>query len=128
MELTQQQLFEDKNYQFRNQLEELQDTQLDNKKELRKLENLQERFHLLQQQEQKVYQGSLNEVDPEERSFFEERHDEGLHLSRKVQQELEEDREQLEQERRILFEKEESVHAAHRAFLKTEREATVNGT
>lgn len=128
MELTQQQLFEDKNYQFRNQLEELQDTQLDNKKELRKLENLQERFHLLQQQEQKVYQGSLNEVDPEERSFFEEHHDEGLHLSRKVQQELEEDREQLEQERKSLFEKEESVRSAHRAFLKTEREATSSGT
>ncbi|MDA9472573.1 hypothetical protein [Enterococcus sp. 5H] len=48
---------------------------------------------MLQQQEQKVYQGSLNEVDPEERSFFEERHDEGLQLSRKIQQELEEDRE-----------------------------------
>ncbi|MDA9472021.1 DUF3958 family protein [Enterococcus sp. 5H] len=127
MELTPQQLFEDKNHQFGNQLEELQDAQLDNKKALRNLENLQERFHLLQQQEQKVYQGSLNEVDPEERSFFEERHDEGLHLSRKIQQELEEDREQLEQERRNLFEKEESVNAAHKAFLKTEREATSSG-
>lgn len=127
MELIQQQLFEDKNYQFRNQLEELQDAQLDSKKQLQNLENLQERFYLLQQQEQKVYQGSLNEVDPEERFFFEERHDEGLHLSRKIQQELEEDREQLEQERKSLFEKEESVRSAHRAFLKNEREATSSG-
>lgn len=128
MELTQQQLFEDKNYQFRNQLEELQDAQLDNKKELRNLENLQERFYFLQQQEQKVYQRSLNEVDPEERSFFEERQDEGLHLTRKAQQELEDEREQLEQERKSLFEKEESINTAHRTFLKTEREATGNGT
>lgn len=70
MELTAQQLFEDKNYRFNNQLEELQEAQRENKKEQGFIEQLQEHFYRVQQQEHKLYEHSLNEVDPEERPFL----------------------------------------------------------
>lgn len=120
MELTPQQQFEDKNYQFRNQLEELQEAQRDNANDRRYLETLQEQFYKVQQQEQKMYQESLNEADPEERPFFEELQAEGMHLSRRALQELEEEQEFLEQDHKGLLEKEDSVRSAHRNFLKLE--------
>ncbi|MGX7264557.1 hypothetical protein [Enterococcus crotali] len=55
MTLTSQQRFDDQNYQFRNQLEELQEAQRDNKKDQQFIEQLQERFYALQQQEQRIY-------------------------------------------------------------------------
>lgn len=70
----------------------------------------------------------MNAVVPEERPFFEERQDEGIHLSRKAMQKYEDDREQLEQEQKRLVEKEEIVRSAHRAFLKNEKEENLSGT
>ncbi|MGX7150747.1 DUF3958 family protein [Enterococcus ureasiticus] len=128
MELTAQQLFEDKNYRFNNQLEELQEAQRENKKEQGFIEQLQERFYSVQQQEHTLYGRSLNEVDPEERPFFEERQDEGFHLSRKALQEFEEEQEQLTQYRKNLFEQEDSVRSDQRAFLKSEGKENLNGT
>ncbi|ALS36913.1 uncharacterized membrane protein YgaE (UPF0421/DUF939 family) [Enterococcus rotai] len=128
MTLTSQQRFDDQNYQFRNQLEELQEAQRDNKKDQQFIEQLQERFYALQQQEQRIYQESLNEVESEERAFFEERQDDSFHLSRQALQEFEEEQEQLAQDRKTLLEKEDSVRSAHRNFLKTEEKEMSNGT
>ncbi|MEI5990773.1 hypothetical protein A5881_002278 [Enterococcus termitis] len=128
MTLTSQQRFDDQNYQFRNQLEELQEAQRDNKKDQQFIEQMQERFYALQQQEQRIYQESLNEVESEESAFFEERQDDSFHLSRQALQEFEEEQEQLAQDRKTLLEKEDSVRSAHRNFLKTEEKEMSNGT
>lgn len=120
MEQTSQQRFEDKNYQLRAQLDATLDAQLANKKEQYSLEEFQEQFFHLQQQEQALYQRSLYDADPEERVFFEERQDEGLLLSQKTFRELEEEQDSLEQEYRSLLKEEDSVREAQRMFLKTE--------
>jgi hypothetical protein len=127
MRETPQQQFEDKNYQFRARLDATLDQQLDNKKKRQFLENFQEQLYYVQQQEQAMYQKSLNEADPEERTFFEERQDESSWLSRKAFQEFEEEQELLEQEYKRLLEKEESVRAAHQSFLQNEGEVQTNG-
>ncbi|MBO0423643.1 DUF3958 family protein [Enterococcus plantarum] len=128
MELTAQQLFEDKNYRFNNQLEELQEAQRENKKEQGFIEQLQEHFYRVQQQEHKLYEHSLNEVDPEERPFFEERQDEGFHLSRKALQAFEEEQEQLAHDRKNLLKQEDSVRSEQRTFLKSEGKENLSGT
>lgn len=48
---------------------------MDNKKERQFLENLQDQFYHVHQQETTLFQHSLQEVDLEERAFFEERLD-----------------------------------------------------
>ncbi|OTN89236.1 hypothetical protein A5819_001728 [Enterococcus sp. 7E2_DIV0204] len=128
MNLTSQQQVEDKNYQYRIRLEELQDEQVENKKERRFLESLQEQFYHAQQQENQLYQQSLNEVEPEERAFFEERLDEVTYLSRKALQEFEKEQEQLQQDYKKLLENENSVRSEQLTFLKNDGEENVSGT
>ena len=128
MEQTAYQRFEDQNFQLRNQLDETLDAQLNLKKERQSLENLQERFYHVQQQELQLYQQSLNTADPEERVFFDDRLNEGQWLSRKAFQEFEEQQEDLEIEYKNLLEKEDSVRAAQRTLLQTEGKEHVHGT
>jgi len=127
MTLTPQQQFEDKNYHYRVQLEELQEAQIDNKKERQLLEDLQERFYHLQQKETTLFQNSLQEVDPEERAFFEERLDENGHLNKKVMQEFEEEQELLAQDYKTLLEDEDAVRSRQRTFLQSEGKEPSNG-
>lgn len=128
MDLASQQKIEDQNYQYRLRLEELQDAQVENKKERRFLESLQEQFYHVQQQENTMYQQSLNEVEPEERAFFEERLTEGTQLSRKALQEFEEEQEQLQKDYEDLLENEDSTRSAQRTFLKNEGEENKSGS
>ncbi|MGG5341623.1 hypothetical protein [Enterococcus sp. AZ192] len=128
MDLASQQKIEDQNYQYRLRLEELQDAQVENKKERRFLESLQEQFYHVQQQENTMYQQSLNEVEPEERAFFEERLTEGTQLSRKALQEFEEEQEQLQKDYEDLLENEDSTRSEQRTFLKNEGEENKSGS
>lgn len=128
MSVTSQQQVEDKNYLYRIRLEELQDEQVENKKERRFLESLQEQFYHVQQQENQLYQKSLNEVEPEERAFFEERLDEVTYLSRKALQEFEKEQEQLQQDYKKLLENEHSVRSEQLTLLRNEGEENVSGT
>lgn len=128
MTLSPQQLFEDKNYQYRVRLEELQDVQIENKKRQQFLEELQERFYHVHQQEISLLQSSLQEVSPEERAFFEERIDENTHLTKKALQEFEEEQDLLVQDYKTLLEDEDFVRASQRTFLKTAGKEQPNGT
>lgn len=128
MDLASQQKIEDQNYQYRLRLEELQDAQVENKKERRFLESLQEQFYHVQQQENTMYQQSLNEVEPEERAFFEERLTEGAQLSRKALQEFEEEQEQLQKDYEDLLDNEDFTRSAQRTFLKNEGEENKSGS
>lgn len=127
MTLTPKQQVKDKNYQYRVQLEELQEAQIDNKKDCQFLEDLQERFYHAHQEETTLFQHSLQEVDPEERAFFEERLDENSHLNKKAMQEFEEKQELLSQEYKTLLEDEDAVRSRQRTFLQSEGKEPSNG-
>jgi len=127
MAFTLQQQFENKNYQYRVQLEELQEAQIDNKKERQFIESLQDQFYYVYQKETTLFQHSLQEVDPEERPFFEERLDENSHLNKKAMQEFEEEQELLSQDYKTLLEDEDVVRSRQRTFLQSEGKELSNG-
>lgn len=122
-----QQALEQKNYQFRGQLEQLQDDQLAIKKEQRYVEEQQEAFFQLQQKEQAAYNFVLNNCESGERSFLQERGDDSLYLAKKAQQEFEEQLLQLEKEKHSLNDQEDQLNNEQRAFWKAQEEGT-NGT
>lgn len=122
MEQEKQPTFEQKNHQFRIRLEQLQDAQIASKKEQRRIEEQQEAFFELQQQEQSVYNFVLSNCEPEERAFIEERGDDSLRLAKNAQREFDEELLQLKKEERQLFDQEETVLQEQRAFLETSKE------
>ncbi|WP_086313405.1 hypothetical protein A5821_000885 [Enterococcus sp. 7F3_DIV0205] len=118
-EIQKQQEIEQKNYQFRIRLEQLQEDQLAIRKEQHYIEEQQEEFFQLQQQEQAAYDFVLGNCEAEERAFFEERGDEGLHLAKKAQREFDEQLLLLKKDERTLFDQEENLKAEQQAFWKT---------
>lgn len=126
-EIEKHQEVEDKNYQYRLHLEQLQEGQLEIRKERRELEALQEEFFDLQQKEQALYNDVIASSEPEERSFFEERGTDSLHLARKAQREFDEQLIQLQKEERALFEQEEEVRNKQQTFLKNNRKGNNDG-
>lgn len=126
-EIQKQQEFDRKNYQFKIRLEQLQEDQLAIIKEQRYIEEQQENFFQLQQQEQAAYNFVLENCEAEERAFFEERGDDSLHLAKKAQREFDEQLIQLKKDERILFDQEESLKAEQQAFWKKSEEKE-NGT
>lgn len=117
-ESQEQQEFDQKNDQFRIRLEQLQEDQLASRKEQRYLEEQQEEYFQLQQQEQAIYNSVIENCEPEERSFFEERGADSLQLAKKAQREFDEQLLQLKKEERSLFDQEESLKAEQQAFWK----------
>lgn len=69
-EIQKQQEFDQKNVQFRIRLEQLQEDQLAIRKEQRYIEEQQEEFFQLQQQEQAAYNFVLGNCEVEERAFL----------------------------------------------------------
>ncbi|WP_139844035.1 hypothetical protein A5821_000260 [Enterococcus sp. 7F3_DIV0205] len=121
-EIQKQQEIDQKNYQFRIRLEQFQEDQLAIRKEQHYIEEQQEEFFQLQQQEQAAYDFVLGNCDPEERSFFEERGDDSLHLAKKAQREFDEQLLQLKKDERSLFDQEEKLKAEQHAFWKKSEE------
>lgn len=119
--------YDQKNYQFRMRIEQLQENQLGIKKEQRQVEEQQEAFFYLQQKEQQAYEFVLNSCEVEERAFYQDRVDESLYLAKKSQRELEEQQVELEKEYRLLLDQEESVSAEQTSFWK-QKEGESNGT
>lgn len=121
-----QQQLEQKNYQFRIQLEQLQEDQLALKKEQRYIEEQQEAFFQLQQKEQAAYNFVLNNCEAEERPLLQERGDDSLYLAKKAQQAFEEQLLQLEKENHTLNDQEDQLNNEQRAFWKAQ-EVRTNG-
>ncbi|MBO0422573.1 DUF3958 family protein [Enterococcus plantarum] len=119
--------YDQKNYQFCMRIEELQEDQLNVKKEQRQVEEQQEAFFYLQQKEQQAYEFVLNSCETEERAFYQDRGDESLHLAKKAQRELEEQQIELQKEYRSLLAQEESVNAEQTSFWK-QKEGESSGT
>lgn len=119
--------YDQKNYEFRMRIEQLQEDQLTNKKEQRQVEEQQEAFLYLQQKEQQAYEFVLNSCEAEERVFYQDRGDESLDLAKKAQRELEKQHVELQKEYRALLDQEESVSAEQTSFWK-QKEGESNGT
>lgn len=119
--------YDQKNYQFRMRIEQLQEDQLGIKKEQRQVEEQQEAFFYLQRKEQQAYEFVLNSCEAEERAFYQDRGDESLYLAKKSQRELEEQQVELEKEYRLLLDQEESVSEEQTSFWKR-KEGESNGT
>lgn len=119
--------YDQKNYQFRMRIEQLQQDQLGIKKELRQVEEQQEAFFYLQQKEQQAYEFVLNSCEAEERTFYQERGDESLYLAKKAQRELEEQQVELQKEYRSLLDQEESINAEQTSFWK-QKEGELSGS
>jgi hypothetical protein len=114
--------FEQKNQQYRAKIEELQEKQVAVKKQRRQLEEQQEAYFELQQQEQAAYEFVLANCEPEERAYIEDRGSDSLFLAKKAQRDFDEERLQLEKEERSLFEQEERQHQTYRSFLRENKE------
>ncbi|MGM0219053.1 hypothetical protein [Enterococcus sp. AZ126] len=119
--------YDQKNYQYRMRIKQLQEDQLGIKKEQRQIEEQQEALFCLQQKEQKAYELVLNNWEAEERAFYQDRGEESLHLAKKAQRELEEQQVELQKEYRALLDQEESVNAEQTSFVK-QKEEEPNGT
>ena len=119
--------YDQKDYQFRMRIEQLQEDQLSIKKEKCKVEEQQEAFFYLQQKEQRAYEFVLNSCEAEEQVFYQDRGDESLSLAKKAQRELEEQQVELEKEYRLLLDQEESVSAEQTSFWK-QKEGESNRT
>jgi hypothetical protein len=118
--------YEQKNYQFRLRIEQLQEAQLNNKKTQRQIEEQQEAFFSLQQKEQQAYAFVLNSCEVDERAFYQGRGEESLHLAKKAQRELEEQQVELQEAYHILLEQEESISAEQASFWQ-QKEDEPNG-
>lgn len=127
-EVEKQREIEDKNYHYRIKLEQLQDDQLEIRKERARIEFLQEEFFDLQQKEQALYNTVIANSEPDERAFYEVRGDESLHLAKKAQREFDEELTLLQKEERLLFEKEEKVRTEQQTFLKMNGKGKTDGT
>lgn len=119
--------YDQKNYQFRMRIEQLQEAQLNIKKEQRQVEEQQEAFFYLQQKEQQAYEFVLTSCEAEERAFYQDRGDESLYLAKKAQRELEQQQVELQKEYRLLLDQEEAVNAEQTSFWR-EKEGESSGT
>lgn len=119
--------YDQKNYQFRLCIEQLQEDQQSIKKEQRQIGEQQEAFFYLQQKEQRAYEFVLNNCEAEERAFYQDRGDESLYLAKKAQGDLEEQQVELQKEYRALLDQEESVNAEQTSFWK-QKEGESSGT
>lgn len=119
--------YDQKNYQFRMRIEQLQEAQLNIKKEQRQVEEQQKAFFYLQQKEQQAYEFVLTSCEAEECAFYQDRGDESLYLAKKAQRELEQQQVELQKEYRLLLDQEEAVNAEQTSFWK-EKEGESSGT
>lgn len=103
------------------EISQIQEAQAHITKNLRLLEERQEEFFQLQQQEQRLYHELTDTSAPEERNFFRERGENSFVWAKKGQTQLAEQEDELREQLKQLMHQEELIyHEQRKAQLKKE--------
>lgn len=108
---------------YKAQLSKIQNEQDSVKQELKSIEKQREDFFYLNQQEQRIYAELIATSDPEDRRFFQDKGEDSFFQSKRAQQQLEENEEQLQRMKKELADSEEETYQLQRkALLKNEED------
>ncbi|MEI5994058.1 DUF3958 family protein [Candidatus Enterococcus mansonii] len=102
---------------YKVQLSKIQDEQNSVKKELKSIEKQREDFFYLNQQEQRIYAELIATSDPEDRRFFQDKGEDSFFQSKRAQQQLEKNEEQLQRVKKELADSEEETYQLQRKSL-----------
>lgn len=107
---------------YQTKIRQIKDEQDSIRQKIRYVEQQQEEFFSIQQDEQRLYSEIVETSPPEERQYFKSRGEDSFSLAKKAQRQLEEQEDELKNTRKQLIDKEEELYIEQRKEQVKEKE------